>query len=114
MKEAFAVLGIVMLGLGVPLSVKGAEEPSGEPVTIEYYYKIAPGGMMPGGSSEWLALYLKNHHPILRQLRKEGLLLSEKAYERRFHAESPAWDYKVVMVWRDWAAVQEAGKHEAD
>ena len=86
----------------------------GPPVLIEYYYKIAPGGMMPGGPSEWLALYLKNHHPSLRQLAKEGLILSEKVPERRFHAESPAWDYKVVMVWRDWSALEESGKREPE
>ena len=79
----------------------GSEPKGGAPVTIEYYYKLAPGG-----ASEWLALYLKNHNPILRQMMKEGLILSEKAYERRFHAESPAWDYKVVMVWRDWSALE--------
>lgn len=97
------------LGLGA-----GPQSHGGPPVVIEYYYKIAPGGMMPGGPSEWLALYLKNHHPILRQLAKEGLILSEKVYERRFHAESPAWDYKVVMVWRDWSALEESGKREPE
>ena len=86
----------------------------GPPVVVEYYYKIAPGGMMPGGPSEWLTLYLKNHHPILRQEAKEGLILSEKVYERRFHAESPAWDYKVVMVWRDWSALEQAHQREPD
>jgi hypothetical protein len=67
---------------------------------------------MPGGGSEWLALYKKNHHPILKQLLKDGLLKSENLYERRFHAETPAWDYKVVMVWRDWAALEEAQQRE--
>ncbi len=114
MNEAFRMLGVLILGLSAPLTARSAERAGGEPVTIEYYYKIAPGGMLPGGPSEWLSLYLKNHHPILQQLKKEGLILSEKAYERRFHAESPAWDYKVVMVWRDWAAIQEAGTREAD
>ena len=87
----------------------GSEPKGGAPVTIEYYYKLAPGG-----ASEWLALYLKNHNPILRQMMKEGLILSEKAYERRFHAESPAWDYKVVMVWRDWSALEQAGAREPE
>jgi hypothetical protein len=72
-------------------------------LVIEYYYKIAPGA-----GAEWLALYKKNHNPVLQQLIKEGILLSEKLYERRFHAESPAWDYKIVMVWRDWVALDEA------
>ncbi len=101
-----------MLSLGVaPLmafaSVAGGGQVAGAPVMIEYYYKL-----VPGGTSEWLALYKKNHNPILKQLMKEGLLKSEKLYERRFHAETPAWDYKVVMVWRDWAALEEAHQRE--
>ena len=65
----------------------GAGQSTAQPVTIEYYYRLAPGG-----SSEWLALYKKNHNPLLKELMKEGLLESEKLYTRRFHAESPAWD----------------------
>ena len=91
--------------LAAPL---GAEQ-GGQPVMIEYYYKL-----VPGGTSEWLALYKKNHNPILKQLIEEGLLKSEKLYERRFHAESPAWDYKVVMVWRDWSALKEAHQREPE
>jgi hypothetical protein len=80
-----------------------------QPVTIEYYYRLAPGG-----SSEWLVLYKKNHNPLLKELMKEGLLKSEMLYTRRFHAESPAWDYKIVMIWRDWAALEEARTREAE
>jgi hypothetical protein len=78
-----------------------------KPLVIEYYYKL-----LPGAAAEWLALYKKNHNPVLQQFMKEGFLLSEKLYERRFHSEAPAWDYKIVMVWRDWAALEEA--HERD
>ena len=112
--KAFRILAVLVLSGGVLAAAKVAESTEGGTVTIEYYYKIVPGGMMPGGPSEWLSLYLKNHHPNLQQLRKEGLILSEKLYERRFHAESPAWDYKVVMVWRDWAALQEASAREPE
>jgi hypothetical protein len=87
----------------------GAEQPASTPVTVEYYYKLAPGG-----AKEWLELYKKNHNPILKQLMKEGILKSEKLYERRFHAATPAWDYKVVMVWRDWAALEEARQREPE
>jgi hypothetical protein len=114
MNMTFRILRILILGLGAFATAWGAEGTGGAPVTVEYYYKIVPGGMMPGGPSEWLSLYLRNHHPILQQLKKDGLILSERIYERRFHAESPAWDYKVVMVWRDWAALDEAGKHEPE
>lgn len=100
------LLGAPLLALAIPA---GAEQPASPPVTIEYYYKL-----VPGGPKEWLALYLKNHNPILQQLMKEGLLKSEKLYERRFHAASPAWDYKVVMVWRDWAALEQAHSREPE
>jgi len=86
-----------------------AQQAASEPVTIEYYYKL-----VAGGTSEWLALYKKNHNPILREMMKEGLLKSERLYTRRFHAASPAWDYLVVMVWRDWAALGEASRREPE
>ena len=88
--KAFRILGVLVLSGGALAAAKGAESTAGGTVTIEYYYKIVPGGMMPGGPSEWLSLYLKNHHPILQQLRKEGPILSEKLYERRFHAREPS------------------------
>lgn len=113
MNKALVVSTILILSL-VGFAPKSAAQTGGTPVTIEYYYKIVPGGMMPGGPSEWLSLYLKNHHPVLQQLKKEGLILSERIYERKFHAESPAWDYKVVMVWRDWMALDEADKRQPE
>jgi len=100
MNQRLCVSAVLIFSLGAALSVKSADTTSGGPVIIEYYYKIVPGGMMPGGPSEWLSLYLKNHHPILKQLGKEGLILSEKVYERRFHA--------------DWAALQEASQREPE
>ena len=38
-------------------------EKGGRQLVIEYYYKVAPGA-----GAEWLALYKKNHNPILQQL----------------------------------------------
>jgi hypothetical protein len=85
------------------------EPPAGALVTVEYYYKLAPGA-----TKEWLALYKKNHNPILQQLMKEGLIKSETLFERRFHAAKPAWNYKIVMVWRDWAALEQAHDREPE
>jgi hypothetical protein len=107
-------LFVLMSGVGIPAAARGAEKSREKPVTIEYYYKVVPGAMVPGKPSEWLSLYLKNHHPILKQMKEEGLILSEKLFVRKFHARSPAWDYKVVMVWRDWSALQEASAREPE
>jgi hypothetical protein len=105
------ILEFVSFGVAplLALAMPARAEQSGAPVMIEYYYKL-----VPGGTSEWLALYKKNHNPILKQLMKEGILKSEKLYTRRFHAETPAWDYKIVMVWRDWAALEEAHHREPE
>ena len=109
MKAPLKYAGLVLAGLLALYASAAAQQSSGTPVTVEYYYQL-----VPGGAQEWLALYKKNHNPILQQLRKEGLIKSEKLYERRFHAAKPAWDYKVVMVWRDWAALEEAGRREPE
>jgi hypothetical protein len=109
MNRILQISGFLMAPLLALAAPSGAEQAAGTPVVIEYYYKL-----VPGGTSEWLALYKRNHNPILQQLMKEGLLKSEKLYERRFHAASPAWDYKVVMVWRDWAALDAAHAREPE
>lgn len=109
MKAILKCGGPIFSMLFFVVSLAGAQQPAGTPVTIEYYYKLAPGA-----TQEWLALYKKNHNPILKQLMKEGVLLSEKLYERRLHAASPAWDLKVVMVWRDWAALEQAHQREPE
>jgi hypothetical protein len=109
MKRILRCFGITFAALLVLTPCIGAQMPAGSAVTVEYYYRL-----VPGGAQEWLALYKKNHHPILQQLMKEGLIKSEKLYERRFHAAKPAWDYKVVMVWRDWAALEEARTREPE
>ena len=103
------LVGFPFVTLFAVTAAPGAEKPASAPLTIEYYYKL-----VPGGAKEWLALYKKNHNPILQELMKAGVLKSEKLYERRFHAISPAWDYKVVMVWRDWAALEESRPRQAE
>jgi hypothetical protein len=107
MNKKTIVLSLLVLSAGHLARSDTFAQAAAQPVTIEYYYKL-----VPGGASEWLGLYKKNHNPILQQLMKAGLIKSEKLYERRFHAASPAWDYKVVMVWRDWAALEESQARE--
>ncbi len=82
LKMAGMAVGALLLA-GVAAN---AQQPAAAPLTVEYYYKLAPGT-----AKEWLALYKKNHNPILREHMKSGLLLSEKLYERRYHSLTPAW-----------------------
>ena len=109
MKGILRYGGLVLGGLLVFTSLARAQQATSAPVMIEYYYKLAPGA-----TKEWLALYKKNHNPILQQHMKSGLLLSERLFERRYHAIAPAWDYKIVMVWRDGAALDQARQREQE
>ena len=109
MNRMLQLLTLIVVPLFALAASAGVDQSTAQPVTIEYYYRLAPGG-----TSEWLALYKKNHNPLLKELMKEGLLKSEKLYTRRFHAESPAWDYKIVMIWRDWAALEDARNREPE
>ena len=73
------------------------------------YYKIK-GGF----KAEWLALYRKNHLPILQDHQKASLIQSVDIYEIAFHQSDPAWDYQVVMRLKNWAAMDEMSKREEE
>lgn len=103
------VFGFFTLGsvLSTPAQTTEAAPPPGSPVTMAVYYRVPPGKRL-----EWLALYRKYHYPVMQQFVKDGLIKSVKIYQRRFRAESPAWDYEVVLIWRDWAAIDEGHVQE--
>lgn len=74
-----------------------------EPVEVQYYYKTRWGH-----HDEWLALFLKNHWPILREQLAEGRYTSVRMAVPRFHGDGLAgWDVMVTIVYRDWAAVEQ-------
>jgi len=81
---------------------------SGGVVTSAAYYHIAPGHQ-----DEWLALYKKYHYPIMQYEIKQGLVKSETMYKRGVHELSPAWDFFVVIVYRDMDAEVEVEKERA-
>lgn len=82
--------------IGVP------QEEAHGPVTMQVFYKVPPGKQV-----EWLNLYKKYHYPVMQQFVTDGILKSVNIYRRRFRADSPAWDYEAVLIWRDWAAIDE-------
>ena len=81
---------------------------SGGPVTSAAFYRIAPGHI-----DEWLALYKKYHYPIMQYEIKQGLVKSETMYKRGVHELTPAWDFFVVIVYRDLDAEVQVEKERA-
>jgi hypothetical protein len=57
------------------------------------FYKVPPGRQ-----DEWLALYKKNHYPIMQYQKAHGQVISETIYTRAIHELSPSWDFAIVIV----------------
>jgi hypothetical protein len=105
-----AVLLLLVIYVSEPAPVR-AQTPtgySGGPVTSAAYYRIAPGHI-----DEWLALYKKYHYPIMQYEIKQGLVKSETMYKRGVHELTPAWDFFVVIVYRDLDAEVQVEKERA-
>lgn len=73
------------------------------PVQADYYYRVRWGHV-----DEWLELFERNHHPILREQMAGGRLLDVRCFVPRFHGDGRAdWNVLVTIVYRDWAAMEE-------
>lgn len=79
-----------------------------EPVTTEYYYKIKWGSF-----DEFMALYKRNHQPILDEMKKQGFITSMRIDTPLTHlAGTVRWDLRVTITMKDEAsAVGTAGPY---
>jgi hypothetical protein len=79
------------------------------PLVVEGYYRVKWGY-----TDEFLALYKKNHLPVLKKLQEEGRLLRIEAEKPRYHAgEETRWDYRVRLTFRDAAAAHNPDHEDA-
>ncbi|HXL22142.1 MAG TPA: hypothetical protein VOA78_06745 [Candidatus Dormibacteraeota bacterium] len=70
-----------------------------QPYAIEYYYKAKWGH-----ADEFLALFKKNHLPVLRKEMELGRILRVSMTAPRYHAaEDGRWDYRVTIVFKSAA-----------
>ncbi len=75
---------------------------------VESYYRI-----LPGKTEEWLELYRTQHLPILKQRQRDGQILSIVMYRPFLHQGEPYWDFKVILTYRDFAALGDRAGFEA-
>lgn len=70
------------------------------PTKVEYYYRVKWGSLR-----DFIALYEKNHAPLLEEMKKAGFVV-ETAIEYPFThlAGGPRWDMRVTITYRDAAA----------
>ena len=83
-----------------------AKEPA---YKVEYYYKT-----QWGHADEWLALFKKNHLPLLKALKEESRILDLTIDRPRYHqTEDGRWDYRVTITWKSYAASNDPGNEQA-
>jgi hypothetical protein len=76
-----------------------ASEGSAPPFVIEYYYKAKWGH-----ADEFLALFKKNHYPVLKKEMELGRILKVSMTAPRYHTtEDGRWDYRVTIVFKNAA-----------
>ena len=71
-------------------------------VTVLYFYRTRWGA-----HDEFVALFRKNHWPILREQLAAGRFTSVEMATPRFHGDGRAdWDVLVTITYADWAAME--------
>jgi len=90
------IAGCLVFTIG--LSQKTGSNAS-EYFTVENYYKVKWGFV-----DEFIALWKKNHYPLLRKAREKGDIVSVTAEKPKLHSgEDTRWDFKVIIVFRNAA-----------
>jgi hypothetical protein len=93
-----ALLWSSALGAGARQSAMAAEGKE-QPFVIEYYYKAKWGH-----AEEFLALFKKNHYPVLKKEIELGRMLKVSMTVPRYHTtEDGRWDYRVTIVFKSAA-----------
>jgi len=76
-----------------------ASSSNDKPFLIEYYYKAKWGH-----ADEFIALFKKNHYPVLKKEIELGRMLRVTAVTPRYHTtEDGRWDYRITIVYKNAA-----------
>jgi len=103
----WVVLGVIVmvaiLGAGryraKAAQTGGGSEVGPQPYVIEYYYKAKWGH-----ADEFLALFKKNHYPVLKKEMELGRMLKVSMTAPRYHTtEDGRWDFRVTIVFKNAA-----------
>ena len=91
------LLALIPLFIGAFPAMAQEEDQS---FAVEYYYRVKWGHF-----DEFLALYKKNHYPILKRLQDEGIIVDQyAAYPVNHASENSRWDFRYTIVYKDVAA----------
>ncbi len=93
----FSIAIAAALCLSTSIDGGQATQALDKPFAVEYYYKVKWGY-----ADEFIRLYKKNHHPLLKQQMQEGRIIQMKTEAPFYHVgEEGRWDYRVTIVWKN-------------
>ena len=105
----FFLAGIAVLAFPISSSVQAQSNASQQqnatdkPYVIEYYYKVKWGH-----ADEFIALFKKNHYPVLKKEMELGRMLKVTMATPRYHAtEDGRWDFRVTIVFQNATVANE-------
>ena len=80
-----------------------AQAEAEKPFVVEYYYKAKWGY-----ADEFIALFKKNHYPVLRKQMEMGRILEVHGTQPRYHTtEDGRWDYRITIVFKNAAVAND-------
>jgi hypothetical protein len=107
MKKAFALLFVISsLAGGLTVTRLMAQAPAAQSAarperTTWYFYRVKWGYQ-----DEFVALFAKNHLPVLREEMKTGRIKDVRTYVPTYHGDGRAdWTFAVAITYRDQAAM---------
>jgi hypothetical protein len=92
------LVAAVILVFGVLNRLHAQNAPAADkPFVVEYYYKTKWGH-----ADEFIALFKKNHYPVLRKEVEMGRMLKVSVMAPVYHTtEDGRWDYRVTIVFKN-------------
>ena len=105
----FAVSLLAVMVLGFSAISRARAQSAEKPFVVDYYYKVKWGH-----ADEFLALFKKNHYPVLKKELEAGRLLKISAMSPVYHStEDGRWDYRVTLVYKNAAIAHEEDPNRA-
>lgn len=94
---------VILFAVATGLAQQSLPASKSQPYIVEYYYKV-----QWGYADEFLALFKKNHYPLLKKQVEMGRMLSVTAATPRYHStEDGRWDYRITIVFKDAATAMD-------
>ena len=94
---------LLLLSIALPIASRSQSAPPDKPFVVEYYYKAKWGH-----AEEFLKLFKKNHHPVLKKEMEMGRIAKVWMDQPRYHTtEDGRWDYRVTIIFKNATVANE-------